>query len=78
MHSRIARWGNSLALRLPKAAVEELHLREGQAVDIALDEGRLVIRSTRPRYSLAELVGAIDPASIPESFDDGPKGREAL
>jgi antitoxin MazE len=33
MKMQIGRWGNSLAVRLPKALVERLHLKEGDEID---------------------------------------------
>jgi antitoxin MazE len=33
-HMRVAKWGNSLAVRLPAALVEALRLKEGDEVDI--------------------------------------------
>jgi antitoxin MazE len=37
----IKRWGNSLAVRIPASMADELHLREGQEVEIAVVEGTL-------------------------------------
>jgi antitoxin MazE len=37
---KIAKWGNSLAVRLPKAMVEALGLREGDDVEVALTTAR--------------------------------------
>jgi antitoxin MazE len=31
---RVAKWGNSLAIRLPRAVVEALGLKEGDSIDI--------------------------------------------
>ena len=37
MHARVSRWGNSLAIRLPKAAVASLQVREGEPVDLVIE-----------------------------------------
>jgi antitoxin MazE len=37
---RVAKWGNSLAVRLPRAVVEALELREGDEVEIAVTGSR--------------------------------------
>jgi antitoxin MazE len=61
MRAKIARWGNSTALRLPKAIVEELHLRPGQQVEVTVegDEARLKpVR--RPGVTLDELLAEAD------------------
>jgi antitoxin MazE len=81
MQARVSRWGNSLAIRLPKAAVASLEVREGEAVDLTIAGDTLVIRSRRPRYTLEELVAAMRPEDEPEALDDvnqPPLGAELL
>jgi antitoxin MazE len=39
---QVARWGNSLAVRLPKKLVEQLGLRAGDELDIVAADGRRV------------------------------------
>lgn len=36
----VAKWGNSLAVRLPTAVVEALELREGDNIEIHVADGR--------------------------------------
>lgn len=62
MRATIARWGNSTALRLPKAIVEELRLQPGQQVELTLEgkEARISpVRKTSKEY-LAELLAKAD------------------
>ncbi|PYR78482.1 MAG: AbrB/MazE/SpoVT family DNA-binding domain-containing protein [Acidobacteria bacterium] len=58
--TQISKWGNSLGLRLPKSVAREAQLDEGDTVDVSVDNGAIVIRPSRPRYSLDELVGRIN------------------
>ena len=37
---QVAKWGNSLAVRLPAALVEALELREGDDIEIVIDDAR--------------------------------------
>jgi antitoxin MazE len=37
---QVAKWGNSLAVRLPASVVEALELREGDHIEIVVDEPR--------------------------------------
>lgn len=37
---RVAKWGNSLAVRLPAAVVDELKLKEGDEIEITVAEKR--------------------------------------
>ena len=45
---RIAKWGNSLALRLPAAVVEALHLKEGDEIEIHVAGARQFGVARRP------------------------------
>jgi antitoxin MazE len=58
MTMRIARWGNSLAVRLPKAVAEQAGLDEGTQVDVAVEGGRLVVTPVEGP-SLEELARGI-------------------
>ena len=78
MRTEIARWGNSLAVRLPKQVLEQAGLAEGVAVELVVESGTVVLRPTKPRYSIDQLIAGITPENLPESFDDAPVGRELL
>ena len=58
MVTKIQKWGNSLAVRIPKALAEEAGLECDKQVTIRCEEGELRIRlRRRKRYDLDELVG---------------------
>jgi antitoxin MazE len=78
MRARVSKWGNSLAIRLPQAAVKSLHVHEGEQVELSIREDRLEIRAARPRYRLADLLREITPDNQPEAMDFPPVGDEAL
>ena len=62
MKTQIVKWGNSLAVRIPKAVIEEAKLREGDALEIeAPAEGRVELRRPSKIPSLAQLVSQITP-----------------
>jgi len=43
MKAILQKWGNSLALRIPKAFAEEIKVNEGHAVDLRVSKGRIVV-----------------------------------
>jgi antitoxin MazE len=60
MKTRVQKWGNSLAVRIPKSFAEELDWEEGAPVEMALDESALVVRSDRERsWDLAALLDKV-------------------
>ncbi len=67
MKSTISRWGNSLALRLPKEAIERGNLHDGDDVSIIEDRGRLIL-DPQTRVNLDELIAQMSP----ETFHDDP------
>jgi antitoxin MazE len=84
MKVKIAKWGNSLGLRLPKAAVEATGLKPGAEVDVTIEGRDLRVRSLLPtkRYRLADLLAEMDrlgPENEPETVDWGPdRGSEII
>ena len=77
MRTRISKWGNSLAVRLPKAFVDELGLAEGSEVELTLRDGQLVLSAAGREYALKELVDGITAANRHQETDWGrPTGRE--
>ncbi len=76
MRARVSKWGNSLAIRLPKAAIKSLRVHEGEAVDVAIKGEALIIRSVAPYYRLEDLVAEITPDYHPETIDSPPVGKE--
>lgn len=79
MKTNLARWGNSLAVRLPKDVTEELHLSEGAALDIKVEKGALMLRPTTPRYELKDLLRGVTRARMRKAWSWGPhRGREVI
>ena len=75
--TQLSKWGNSLALRLPKSVAREARVDEGDTVDVSVDNGAIVIRPSRPRYALDELVRRITPKNRHGETDwGGPAGDE--
>ena len=62
MASSLAKWGNSLALRIPSGFVKEMNLEEGTEVEISIVDGTLVLKPMKHKhYSLEDLVESITP-----------------
>ena len=73
MLTKVQKWGNSRALRIPKALAEEAGLDVGTAVDMLVVDGEIRIRPVRKkRYDLDELLASIPDDYEPEEWDTGP------
>jgi len=79
MESRIRKWGNSLGLRIPKSLAEQTGVREGSAVEISVEENRLVVTPVRVEaYRLKDLLEKVTNDNLHEEVDFGyPQGKEA-
>ena len=79
MLTKVQKWGNSLAVRIPKAFAEELGLAHNAVVEMALVEGKLVVRAAAPRpWTLEDLLAQVTPENIHEEIGSGESvGREA-
>jgi len=79
MQVQVARWGNSLGLRIPKDIALRAGLREGARVEVEAEGDRIIVSPPRPRYVLADLLKGMTPQAMREAFDWGPdKGREIV
>jgi antitoxin MazE len=78
-NSRIAKWGNSLAVRIPLAIAKQASLTEGDPVELALDrKGGIVLRPARRRYVLSDLVAQVTPKNRHRETDWGRRqGKES-
>ena len=72
MVATIAKWGNSLAIRIPQNLAKEINLAEGSEVKLVLIDGKLTIEPiTRRRCSLEELIEAMTPENVHTEIDTG-------
>jgi antitoxin MazE len=69
--TQIAKWGNSLGLRLPRSVTREADVDEGDTVDVSVRNGAIVIRPSRPTYSLERLVAKISSSNRHHESDWG-------
>ena len=74
--SHVSKWGNSLAIRIPKTVAEQWGVVEGSAIEIVPRGDRLVLR--KKVYDLADMLAAVGPGNLHPEVDAGPaKGGEA-
>lgn len=63
MKVQVAKWGNSTAVRLPKAVVEQLGLKPGMTVDVSVDKRTMTLRAPLAQ-SVRQLNNMPDPITI--------------
>jgi antitoxin MazE len=77
--AQLAKWGNSLAVRIPKSVAEQARLREGDSIVIEALAGRIELRPAERIPTLEELVAQITPENRHGEIDWGPnRGKEII
>jgi antitoxin MazE len=77
--AQIVKWGNSLAVRIPKPVAEAAGVREGDPIVIEADEGHIKVRRRQRAPTLKELVAKITPENrYPEIAARPAQGKESV
>lgn len=78
MHVRVQKWGNSLAVRIPKPLAEDAEVKEGTVLNLAVSEGKVVATPVeKKKQSLKQLLAKITQKNLHAEIDSGPSvGRE--
>lgn len=78
MTTKIQKWGNSLAVRIPKELAKEASFKEGSVIIFSSKDNSLVIKhEKKPTYTLKELLKDFDIKKQHKESDWGkPKGTE--
>lgn len=78
MHVRVQKWGNSLAVRIPKPLAEDAEVREGTVLNLAVSKGKVVATPIkRKKLSLRELLTKVTRKNLHSEVDISPSvGRE--
>lgn len=75
---KVQKWGNSLAVRIPKTFAKEVDLAEDSSVEISVEEGRIVVAPAKPEWLLSHLISGITRANTHREIAwDKPSGSEA-
>ena len=73
MKTRVQKWGNSLALRIPKSFANEVGLQRETSVEISLADGKLIITPVaKPKLTLKQLLARVTKENLHHEVDSGP------
>ena len=69
-NSHIAKWGTSLAVRIPKAIAQQWGVSEGSAIEIIPRGDHVVLR--KETYNLADMLAQVTDNNLHSEQDSGP------
>jgi antitoxin MazE len=78
MITQFRKWGNSLAVRIPKPLADAVKASDGRRAEIIVENGTLVLRPIakaplKSRYTLRQLLRGMAPDNVPQDVDWGPR-----
>jgi antitoxin MazE len=78
MLTKVQKWGNSLALRIPRSFAADAQVGPGSVVALSVVKGGLMVRAAQPkRYRLVDLLRRVTDRNLHAEVDSGrPVGRE--
>ena len=72
MKTRVQKWGNSLALRIPKSFAAEIGFNSNSSVEMSLRGGKLVVMpAEKPKYTLKQLLSRVNKKNLHSEVDTG-------
>ena len=66
----IKKWGNSLALRIPKDIAQTLHIENDSVLELSIKDGKMVVEPLKDSL-LESLVAGIDASNVHHEVDTG-------
>jgi len=79
MKAKIQKWGNSLAIRIPKPFANEINLENNSNVEISLKDGALIVEPSTSDVDFEALLKKVNKNNIHTLVDFGPpRGKEML
>lgn len=76
MSVTMTKWGNNLGLRIPKAVVSQLNLKEGNTMSVTVQDGSIILKPEKTKYTLEEMVQRMEGQEVPGEIDFGVEGYE--
>jgi len=77
IQAQVQKWGNSLAIRIPKSFAKQINIDQGLYLDLSTIDGKLVAEPIAEEYSLQELLNKVTNENIHKEIEAGvPAGKE--
>jgi antitoxin MazE len=71
MKTTVQKWGNSLAIRIPRNISRDTKVTEGSSVNVTVDNGNIILSPSANQYSLKELLKKVKDENIHSEISTG-------
>ena len=72
MLTKVQKWGNSLALRIPKTFAVDARIENDSVVEMSLVKGHIVVTPiAAPKWTLEQLLAGVNKENIHHETDTG-------
>ncbi|WP_035454582.1 AbrB/MazE/SpoVT family DNA-binding domain-containing protein [Alicyclobacillus herbarius] len=78
MTTTVQRWGNSLAIRIPRVVAERLAVQQGSEIELSVEDNAIILTPKQKKPTLEELLAKITPENRHVEVDFGVEGNELL
>ncbi len=78
MTTKVQKWGNSLAVRIPHHIAERLAIYQGSELEISVENDKLMLVPKKKKPTLEELLARVTPENRHAEIDFGTEGNESL
>ena len=79
MQARVQKWGNSLAVRIPKSFALQSQLNQNTVVEMSMEDGKIILLPVpQPEVNLTQLLEGVTSENLHQEIEVGNSmGREA-
>jgi antitoxin MazE len=75
MQARVQKWGNSLAVRIPKSFASQSHLAQNSVVEMTVENGRIILLPvSQPEVTLSHLLEGVTVDNLHGETETGTSG----
>jgi len=72
MQIKIQKWGNSLAIRIPKSFAKHIKIDQGSFLDLTTEDGKIVAKPIEDReYTLEQLLDGVTEENLHKEINSG-------
>ena len=78
MEIKVKKWGNSLAVRIPKSYAKEINIDDGSIINIFRDKDKIILQPKEKKEKLNKLLTQINKNNIHEEVETGIGGGNEI